>query len=61
MEDEQKPFDAEVPNEEETMPDPDEHLMLHQGNGRVWLVKVRPFMHPSPWSCLTRTPRFQNI
>ena len=61
MEDEQKPFDAEGPNEEETMPDPDEHLMLHQGNGRVWLVKVRPFMYPSPWSCLTRTPRFQNI
>lgn len=41
MEDEKKPFDAEGPNEEETLPDPDEHLMLHQGNGRVWLVKVR--------------------
>lgn len=42
LEDEKKPFDAEGPNEEETMPDPDEQLMLHQGNGRVWLVKVRP-------------------
>ena len=26
--------------EEETLPDPEEQLMLHQGNGRVWLVKV---------------------
>lgn len=42
IEDEKKPFDAEgAANEEETMPDPDEQLMLHQGNGRVWLVKVR--------------------
>lgn len=41
VEDEKKPFDAEgAPIEEETLPDPDEQLMLHQGNGRVWLVKV---------------------
>jgi transcription initiation factor TFIIF subunit beta len=42
VDDDKKPFEAEGPVEEETMPDPDEQLMLHQGNGRVWLVKVRP-------------------
>lgn len=42
VDDEKKPFDAEgAPDAEETLPDPDEQLMLHQGNGRVWLVKVR--------------------
>jgi len=40
VEDEKKPFEAEGVAEEETLPDPDEQLMLHQGNGRVWLVKV---------------------
>lgn len=40
VEDEKKPFDAENPEEEDSQPDPDEHLMLDQGNGRVWLVKV---------------------
>jgi transcription initiation factor TFIIF subunit beta len=40
VDDEKKPFDAEGPQEEETLPDPDEQLMLDQGNGRVWLVKV---------------------
>jgi len=40
LEDEKKPFEAEGVAEEETLPDPDEQLMLHQGNGRVWLVKV---------------------
>ncbi len=39
-EDEKKPFDAEAGHEDDTQPDPDEHLMLDQGNGRVWLVKV---------------------
>jgi len=37
--DEKKPFDAE--GEGDSQPDPDEHLMLAQGTGRVWLVKVR--------------------
>ena len=37
-EEEKKPFDAEA--DEDSQPDPDEHLMLDQGNGRVWLVKV---------------------
>jgi len=36
---EKKPFDAEA--EDDLLPDPDEQLMLDQGNGRVWLVKVR--------------------
>lgn len=40
-EDDKKPFDAEAGHEDDTQPDPDEHLMLDQGNGRVWLVKVR--------------------
>jgi transcription initiation factor TFIIF subunit beta len=40
LEDENKPFDAEVAQEEDGLPDPDEKLMLDQGNGRVWLVKV---------------------
>ena len=39
--DEKKPFDAEVAaNEEESQPDLDESLLMEQGNGRVWLVKV---------------------
>jgi hypothetical protein len=51
--DEKKPFDAEL-QEEETQPDPDEQLMLEQGNGRVWLVKVRSESRdlPSPWAYL---------
>ena len=39
--DEKKPFEAELGgNDEDSQPDPDEHLMLDQGNGRVWMVKV---------------------
>lgn len=38
---ERKPFDEEiVKDEEETQPEPDEHIMMDQGNGRVWSVKV---------------------
>ena len=40
VEDEKKPFDAELQNDEDTQPDPDEELMLDKGSGRVWLVKV---------------------
>lgn len=40
VEDDKKRFEAEVPTEEDTQPDPDEELMLDRGNGRVWLVKV---------------------
>ncbi|KAJ7592678.1 transcription initiation factor IIF, beta subunit-domain-containing protein [Mycena floridula] len=39
-EDEKKPFDAEVGPDDDSQPDPDEQLMLDQGNGRVWLVKI---------------------
>lgn len=45
MEDEKKPFDAEAGHEDDSQPDPDETLMLDQGNGRVWLVKVRNLYH----------------
>ena len=42
VEDEKKPFDAEINGaDEDSLPDPEEQLMLDQGNGRVWLVKVR--------------------
>lgn len=47
MEDEKKPFDAEVgQNEEDAQPDPEEPLAMDQGHGRVWLVKVRVFTNP---------------
>jgi hypothetical protein len=40
-EDEKKPFDAlAAQNDEDSQPDPDEHIMLESGHGRVWLVKV---------------------
>ncbi|GLB43460.1 putative transcription initiation factor IIF, beta subunit [Lyophyllum shimeji] len=45
LEDEKKPFDAETAQDEgDSQPDPDEHLMLDQGNGRVWLVKIPKFL-----------------
>jgi hypothetical protein len=42
MEEESKPFEVDDHHEDDTQPDPDENLMLEQGNGRVWLVKVKP-------------------
>jgi len=44
VEDEKKPFDTEVGPEDDSQPDPDEQLMLDQGNGRVWLVKIPKFL-----------------
>ena len=41
VDDEKKSFDAELAQDEDSQPDPEEHLMLDQGNGRIWLVKVR--------------------
>ena len=40
--DERKPFEHEdaIKDEEETQPEPDEQLMMDQGSGRVWSVKV---------------------
>lgn len=41
VDDEKKPFDAlGSQNDEDSQPDPDEHIMLESGHGRVWLVKV---------------------
>jgi len=40
-EDEKKPFDAlGTQVDDDSQPDPDEHIMLESGHGRVWLVKV---------------------
>ncbi|KIY72452.1 hypothetical protein CYLTODRAFT_417851 [Cylindrobasidium torrendii FP15055 ss-10] len=39
-EDKKQPFDEDAPNDDDHQPDPQEHLMLDQGNGRVWLVKI---------------------
>ncbi|KAJ7644311.1 transcription initiation factor IIF, beta subunit-domain-containing protein [Roridomyces roridus] len=41
--DDKKPFDA-VDVEDDAQPDPDEQLMLDQGHGRVWLVKIPKFL-----------------
>ena len=44
--DEKKPLDALVgQNDEDSQPDPDEYIMLESGQGRLWLVKVRPSVH----------------
>jgi hypothetical protein len=40
VDDDKKPFDAEIAQDDDSQPDPEEHLMLDQGNGRIWLVKV---------------------
>jgi hypothetical protein len=40
VDDEKKSFDAEIAQDDDSQPDPEEHLMLDQGNGRIWLVKV---------------------
>ena len=51
VEDEKKPFDAlGGQNDEDSQPDPDEHIMLESGQGRVWLVKVRHslYSHTTP-------------
>jgi len=55
VEDDKKTFDAENTQDDDAQPDPDEQLMLDQGNGRVWLVKVRTMPPPNPivsWSSL---------
>ncbi|KAI0260417.1 transcription initiation factor IIF, beta subunit-domain-containing protein [Gloeopeniophorella convolvens] len=45
VEDEKKPFDAlGGHNEDDVQPDPDEHVMLDSGHGRVWLVKIPKFL-----------------
>lgn len=38
---ETKPFEGDTPQTDDwNQPDPDEELMLNQGSGRAWLVKV---------------------
>lgn len=63
VEDEHKSFESvDAPHEEETQPDPDEELMLDQGNGRVWLVKVIvlvPFHNRTTFSeALHQVPKY---
>jgi hypothetical protein len=41
VDDEKKPFDVlGAQNDDDSQPDPDEHLMLESGCGPVWLIKV---------------------
>ncbi|KAF8492548.1 transcription initiation factor IIF, beta subunit-domain-containing protein [Russula emetica] len=45
VEDEKKPFDElGAQNDDDSQPDPDEHVMLESGHGRVWLVKIPKFL-----------------
>ncbi|KAH6913608.1 transcription initiation factor IIF, beta subunit [Coprinopsis sp. MPI-PUGE-AT-0042] len=42
---ETKPFEGDAPQTDDwNQPDPDEELMLNQGSGRAWLVKVPKFL-----------------
>ena len=59
VDDEKKPFDSlGGHNEEDSQPDPDEHIMLESGQGRVWLVKVRSSTHHPTSNRTTHLPRF---
>ncbi|KAL0953202.1 hypothetical protein HGRIS_004457 [Hohenbuehelia grisea] len=51
VDDDKKPFEPEAGQEEDSQPDPDEQLMLDQGNGRVWLVKIPKFLMER-WSAI---------
>ncbi|KAH9016134.1 transcription initiation factor IIF, beta subunit-domain-containing protein [Lactarius pseudohatsudake] len=45
VDEEKKPFDElGGNNEDDSQPDPDEHIMLESGQGRVWLVKIPKFL-----------------
>ncbi|KAI0298030.1 transcription initiation factor IIF, beta subunit-domain-containing protein [Multifurca ochricompacta] len=45
VDEEKKPFDSlGVHNDDDSQPDPDEHIMLESGHGRVWLVKIPKFL-----------------
>ena len=59
VDDDKKSFDAETAQDDDSQPDPEEHLMLDQGNGRIWLVKVRKIILSS--SCSTPPIRFQSF
>ncbi|KAJ7756930.1 transcription initiation factor IIF, beta subunit-domain-containing protein [Mycena metata] len=51
--DDKKPFDVDAGGDEDAQPDPDEQLMLDQGHGRVWLVKIPKFLLER-WTALNR-------
>ena len=51
VDDEKKSFDAEIVQDDDSQPDPEEHLMLDQGNGRIWLVKIPKFLMER-WSAI---------
>jgi hypothetical protein len=62
VEDEKKPFDeAGAQNDEDSQPDPDEHLMLESGHGRVWLVKVCKNHSFDVFCVQQNSPRSQNF
>ncbi|KAI0280934.1 transcription initiation factor IIF, beta subunit-domain-containing protein [Russula aff. rugulosa BPL654] len=45
VDDEKKPFDAlGAQNDDDSQPDPDEHLVLESGCGAIWLVKIPKFL-----------------
>jgi transcription initiation factor TFIIF subunit beta len=66
VDDEKKPFDAlGSQNDEDSQPDPDEHIMLESGHGRVWQVKVythfppiTSFVQTASLIPLSRSPNF---
>jgi transcription initiation factor TFIIF subunit beta len=58
--DEKKPFDAlGAHNDDDLLPDPDEHIMLESGHGRVWLVKVFLLSRTYQSSSHTAAPTLQ--
>ena len=61
VDDEKKPFDElGAQNDDDSQPDPDEHIMLESGHGRVWLVKVctRPTCSVSNNNLPPQIPKF---
>ncbi|KAJ6591368.1 transcription initiation factor IIF, beta subunit-domain-containing protein [Mycena sp. CBHHK59/15] len=44
VDDDKKAFDVDGPGDDDAQPDPDEQLMLDQGHGKVWLVKIPKFL-----------------
>jgi transcription initiation factor TFIIF subunit beta len=62
VDDEKKPFDElGAQNDDDSQPDPDEHLMLESGHGRVWLVKVCKNHSLDVFSAQQTPPRSQNF
>ncbi|KAJ2914827.1 hypothetical protein MD484_g5575, partial [Candolleomyces efflorescens] len=52
VDDEKKPFDAVGGGiDDDSHPDPDEELMLEQGQGKVWIIKIPKFLKER-WSAI---------